>query len=68
MTKNQLEEIVRQARGLDPQQEINPEEEWDSLDHLSVLATLSQEEDGIPEGLDASNLNSFSKLSAALCK
>ena len=66
MTKSELEEIIRTARILDPNQEIDPDEEWDSLDHLSIIASLSMKENAIPTGLDVSSLNSFNLLFAAL--
>lgn len=67
MTKNELEQLVRQARGMDPQQQVDYLEEWDSLDHLAILASLSQFQGGIPEGVDLSDLNSLAKLSAKIC-
>jgi hypothetical protein len=66
MTKSELQEIIRAARNLAPNQEINPDEEWDSLDHLSIIASLSMIENGIPAGVDVSSLNSFNRLFAAL--
>lgn len=67
MTENELEAIVRNARGLDPSQAFDRDEEWDSLDHLAIIASLSQIDGGLPEGVDISELTSLSKLSAKLC-
>lgn len=40
MNEAKLLEIVKFARGLDPASEVDPAEEWDSLDHLSILSKL----------------------------
>lgn len=68
MTKIELENIIRTARSLAPNQEIDPDELWDSLDHLSIIASLSMMENAIPAGVDVSTLNSFSLLYAAVSK
>jgi acyl carrier protein len=67
MTENELEAIVRSARGLDPGQAFDRDDEWDSLDHLAIIASLSQIDGGLPEGVDVSQLTSLSKLSEKLC-
>jgi hypothetical protein len=40
MNEAMLLGIVKFARGLDPAAEVDPVEEWDSLDHLTILAKL----------------------------
>ena len=62
MTTEELENLVRLALGLDPDAEIVPDEEWDSLDHLAIISRL-QSVEGIEAGkMDLSGAISFSKL------
>jgi acyl carrier protein len=46
---------------------LDPDEEWDSLDHLSIIAQLSSIEGAIPQDVDLSSLTTFNLLSKALC-
>jgi acyl carrier protein len=62
MKSEQIESLVVSARGLDPDVPLDPNEEWDSLDHLAVLGAL-QDELGDEFGqIDLSMANSVSKL------
>ena len=67
MTKSELRAIIFMARNMNPADTLDPEEVWDSLDHLSIIANLSNIEGAIPEDLDLSSLTSFSLLAEALC-
>lgn len=67
MTKDDLKEIIMRARTMGPADTFDPSETWDSLDHLSIIANLSQVEGAIPPDLDLSSLTSFNLLAEALC-
>lgn len=61
-----LEEMIKKARGLDPRVEFRYEEEWDSLDHIAIITSLSREFPEIVRGLDLSEANNFQKISNLL--
>lgn len=62
MNSEQIEGLVRMARGLDPDVPLDPNEEWDSLDHLAILGAL-QDAMGDEFGqTDLSAANSIGKL------
>ena len=63
MTILELENLVRDALGLDPAAEISPHEEWDSLDHFLVISKIQSEEANLAGNLDLSKATNFSKLS-----
>jgi len=67
MTRNELEEIVRNARGMDPAEPLPLDEVWDSLDHLAIIANLTQVEGAVPEGADLSEDTSFNLLAKKIC-
>ncbi len=67
MTKSELKEIILKARNMNPNDDLDSDEEWDSLDHLSIIAHLSGLEGAIPLDVDLSSLTTFSRLAEALC-
>lgn len=67
MTKDDLREIILKARNMNPGESLDADEEWDSLDHLSIIAHLSGVEGAIPNDVDLSSLTSFNLLAEALC-
>lgn len=67
MTRNELEEIVRKARGMDPTQPLQLDEVWDSLDHLAIIASLTQVPGAVPEGADLSEDTSLNTLAQKIC-
>lgn len=68
MTRNELEEIVRKARGMDPSQPLPSDEIWDSLDHLAIIATLTQVPGAVPDGADLSEDTSINLLAEKICR
>jgi len=67
MTKSELKEIILKARNMNLDDGLDPDEEWDSLDHLSIIAQLSGIEGAIPQDVDLSSLTTFNLLAKALC-
>jgi hypothetical protein len=63
----ELEQIVRSVRGLSPDEEIQPNENWDSLDHLALISVIAERIPPEMRGLDLSELTNFTALSEALC-
>lgn len=68
MKFDELEKLVKLARGMDPSQSLSPDESWDSLDHLAIIANLTQIEGAVPEGADLSEDNSIELLARKICK
>lgn len=68
MKVEELENLVKTARGMDPSQSLSADEVWDSLDHLAIIASLAQIEGAIPEGADLSEDNSIFLLARKICK
>lgn len=68
MKIEELEQLVRLARGMDPSQILSHDEVWDSLDHLAVIARLTQIDGAVPEGTDLSEDNSIALLAQKICK
>ena len=64
----ELEQIIRSVRGLSPDEEIQPSENWDSLDHLALISVIAERIPLEMQGLDLSELNNFTALSGALCR
>jgi len=62
VTRDALEQLVRDARELDPGVSIDPDEEWDSLDQLAILGELRDRLGDIDLQLDLSDANSLNKL------
>lgn len=67
MTNSELREIIMKARDMNPGDALDPDERWDSLDHLSIIAHLSGIEGAIPRDVDLSSLTSYNLLAEALC-
>lgn len=68
MTKSDLEELLREVRGLAPSEELDPEEYWDSLDHLELISRLRRPPYSVDNSVDLSEANCLTKLSAAVCR
>ena len=66
MNSEQLESLVRSARGLDPDVPLDPSEEWDSLDHLAILGAMQDAMGDNFGQTDLSQANSVSKLAELL--
>lgn len=67
MTESELKEIILQARNMNPDDALDGDQEWDSLDHLSIIAHLSGVKGAIPQDVDLSSLTTYNLLAKALC-
>lgn len=64
----ELENLVRKARGIDPESALDPAEAWDSLDHIAVLDALQTRLGDSFGEVDLSQANSLGKLEELLCE
>ena len=66
MTRVEIASLVREARELDSDVIIEPDEDWDSLDHLKVMDLLTERYPLMVERIDLSEANSLARLEALL--
>lgn len=66
MVSSDLENLVRDVRGLDPAEPLDVDENWDSLDHLEILSKLRSAPFSVDASLDLSEATSYRQLASIL--
>lgn len=68
MLASELRNLIRDVRGLDPEEPLDMEEHWDSLDHLEILSKLRNAPFEVDPGLDLSEATSYTQLASILLR
>ena len=68
MNDAELASLITEIRGLDPEAPIDIAEEWDSLDHLAIVAAIVHQFPQVVADVDLSEANSIAKLSILVCE
>ena len=68
MTLDELSQLIIENRGLDVDHPVDPLEEWDSLDHLAIVAGIVRKFPEVVAGVDLSDANSLDKLMRLVCE
>ena len=68
MNGAELTSLIKGIRGLDPEAHVDTAEEWDSLDHLAIVAEIVGKFPQLVADVDLSDANSIDKLSILVCE